>query len=275
MFSFIDVAGESIDDFFILATKGNPGDWSGIFRCRSGICSLLRAFPGEWLVSLDANGRDVAVVSDDGILYRYFDGKWEKTDTRAIHGLINVKIRGDGSIFVTGANGFLAQFRGESVQKYSLGCRNRIMGLSDKAGDLFLVGDKGLFMVVRDNEVSSRTVISDEMLCDVSFSNGVTVVVGARGRILWKYGSSSWKIVEPPKQWDFTEVCHYENNVFFGIGGGIMRIENAVSKVEVFPDPQLFLCALQKTREGKVIGVGENEVIVVGPDWKQLDTSFE
>lgn len=272
MLSFIDVSGHSIDNFYILSTKGEPGEWSGIIKYHKGKWTLLKEFPDEWVVSIDTFGKDgVVAVTDDGLFYQYFNGLWHELDTLMIHGLINVKSFGYDNSFISGANGYFAHIQQGKIDKISVNSSLKIMGIyGKKENDISLVGDKGLFIKLVNGRVVKEK-ISDDMLCDFTQDNlGKSIAVGSNGKIISRENNGTWSVMHSGVSWPLTEICMVRDSLFYAVGGGILKIENDKSSIEVDSDDFTFICAITQFESGGTIAVGESEMILVGPGWKPL-----
>lgn len=278
MLSFIDIAGYSKDRFFLLATRGQPGEWSGVFCYDEGSWSLLREFPNEWIVSIDVFDRSgLVMASDSGLIYRWIDNCWERYDSLAIHGLTNIRSFGIDATYVCGSRGFFAHVSEAGVIRIPFDSRRRIMSIGGtREDDLILVGDKGLFARIVDDQIVKEDPCTSEMLCDVAEDDaGNILAVGSNGVIIGKR-DSEWVAINAGVSWRFTEVCVVENDVFLAIGGGIIKVDNGIPNVEFeWNSSDAFLCAIAQFSDGSTIAVGEPEMVLLGPKWRNMSFDWD
>lgn len=277
MLSFVDVSGFSMESFYLLSTSGAPGEWSGIFRYDRGVWSLLREFSNEWLVSIDVFGENgLVAVSDEGMFYQYFEGVWDELDCSTIHGLTNVRSFGCYDSYISGSNGYFAHIQQKSVDKIQVGSRHRIMSIyGENESSMILVGDKGLFIRVVNGQIF-RDEIANKMLCDVVENSHANITaVGSKGLIVNKNSDGVWSKIDSGVSWPLTEICMFGDDVLYCVGGGILKLEGGVPKIEVdYDDSTTFLCAIEQFKDGYPIAVGERETILVGPNWQELGFSL-
>lgn len=265
---FVDVAGPTIERLYVLAAKGEPGEWCAIYRHSVDTMELLREFRGKWIVSIDSSSsQDLVAISDDGWFYSYTNGKWIDKDLGYLFGLTKVRCRPTSAIII-GAFGYVARFDGEVVSRTNLRSRSRLLGLLCQSDDKqVVVGENGFFAYIRDDRVVETRIAGIDRGCDLVEDGGGGYWISASGAKLARGADKDWKIVAPPNvNGTITSIARNieTNRLLFVSSGRLWDFDPHSNTAE--PVSSLltqYICCLRHLPDGSLVATGRDEGLFV------------